>query len=49
MSCENCPNRDYCIPDECLEEQKKDRSQRQLRTAKKCKNISTVLYHIGDE
>nr|DAD90939.1 MAG TPA: hypothetical protein [Siphoviridae sp. ctkBO7]DAD91143.1 MAG TPA: hypothetical protein [Siphoviridae sp. ctuaf34] len=23
MSCEDCPNRDYCIPDECMEEQKK--------------------------
>ena len=23
MSCENCPNKDYCIPDECMEEQKK--------------------------
>lgn len=23
MSCENCPNKEYCIPDECLEEQKK--------------------------
>lgn len=23
MNCESCPNRDYCIPDECLEEQKK--------------------------
>ena len=23
MSCEVCPNRDYCIPDECPEEQKK--------------------------
>lgn len=22
MSCENCPNRDYCIPDECLEQKK---------------------------
>nr|DAQ78614.1 MAG TPA: hypothetical protein [Caudoviricetes sp.] len=23
MSCGDCPNRDYCIPDECMEEQKK--------------------------
>lgn len=23
MSCEDCPNRDYCITDESLEEQKK--------------------------
>lgn len=36
MSCEDCPNKDYCIPDECT---KNDRPQRQLRTAKNVKTL----------
>ena len=36
MNCESCPNRDYCIPDECIGN---GRSQRQLRTAQNVKTF----------
>lgn len=35
MNCESCPNRDYCIPDECIGN---DRPLQQQKTAKTTKN-----------
>nr|DAL00008.1 MAG TPA: hypothetical protein [Caudoviricetes sp.]DAX73250.1 MAG TPA: hypothetical protein [Caudoviricetes sp.] len=35
MNCENCPNRDYCIPDECIGN---GRPLQQQKTAKTTKN-----------